>query len=327
MRIAFAITRAASVDETWTTVHLARAALERGDQVRFVEPWDFEIDAQGRVIARSHAFDEPASAERIAAALVNRRATRRYVDLERIDLMMLRAAPLDVSVLTFASLAKERGVSVVNDPDGLLRVSNKGWLASVPGVRMPAAVVTRSRASCHVFASAQAEGVVVKPARGSGGGRISFVAQSDAERLDEAFEVAREGSDGYVVVQRYLPEAEEGEKRLVWLDGVVIGGYLRRRAPGEFRHNLKRGGLAEPTEITADDRALGAQIAPYLARAGVRLAGLDVIGSHVIEVNALNPGGAYHVDRLTGSNLGAFIVDRLTHRAPEDGKPWAAPAQ
>jgi glutathione synthase len=327
VRIAFAITRASSVDETWTTVHLARAALERGDQVRFVEPWDFEIDAHGRVIARSHAFDEPTSADQIATALVNRRATRRYVDLERIDLLLLRAAPLDVSVLTFASLAKERGVSAVNDPDGLLRVSNKGWLASLPGVRTPPAVVTRSRASCHVFASSQPDGVVVKPARGSGGGRVSHVVQRDAESLDEAFEIAREGSDGYVVVQRYLREAERGEKRLVWLDGVVIGGYLRRRAPGEFRHNLKRGGLAEPTDITADDQALGAQIAPSLARAGVRLAGLDVIGSQLIEVNALNPGGAYHVDRLTGSKLGALIVDRLTRRSLEDGKPWAVPAQ
>jgi glutathione synthase len=313
VRLVFTISRASSVDESWTTVHLARLALVRGDQVRFVEPWDFEVDS-GRVIARAHAFDAPTDAEEIARALASRRAVRRYVDLERVDVMFLRAAPLDDAVLTFGSLAKERGVSVINDPAGLQLVSHKGWLAALPDVRTPPALVTRSRASCHVFHQAQPNGVVVKPARGSGGRQVSHVVSGDAEGLDTAFAVAREGGDGYVVVQRYLPTAEDGEKRLVWLDGAVIGGYLRRRAPGEFRHNLKRGGLAEPTAITSEDRSLGAQLAPHLLEAGIRLAGLDVIGGQLIEVNALNPGGAFHTDRLTGSRLGELILDRLTAR-------------
>lgn len=314
MRIVFAISRAASVDETWTTVHLARSALALGAQVRFVEPWDFEIDEDRRMIARAHAFDAPVPADQIAEQLASRSAVRRYVDLERVDVMLLRAAPFDDAVLTFGALAQEQGVRVVNDPSGLLRVSHKGWLATLRDVPTPPTVCTRSRASCHEFYHAQPDGVVVKPARGSGGRGVSFVEASDAEALDAAFEIGREGGDGYVVVQRYLPQADLGEKRLVWLDGAILGGYLRRRAPGEFRHNLKRGGLAEPTAITAEDRAIGAAIAPHLARAGVRLAGLDVIGGHVIEVNALNPGGAFHTDRLTGSRLAEIIVERLTHR-------------
>jgi glutathione synthase/RimK-type ligase-like ATP-grasp enzyme len=335
LRIVFAISRAASVDETWTTVHFAREALARGDRVRFVEPWDFEVGPDHRLIARAHALDEPTTADRIAQQLARRRAPRRYVDL---------------SVLTFAALARDRGVRVVNDPEGLMRVSHKGWLASLPGVRTPATVVTRSRASCHEFHQAQPDGVVVKPARGSGGRSVGRVAVGDAEALDAAFDAARVGSGsaqrepqspfresrlrdprasidgGDVVVQQYLPEAEAGEKRLVWLDGVVIGGYLRRRAAGEFRHNLKRGAVPEPTTIGAEERVLGSQIAPHLLRAGVRLAGLDVIGGYLIEVNALNPGGAFHVDRLTGSRLGATIIDRLTQPPLQEPLPWAVPA-
>ncbi len=327
MRLVFAISRAASVDETWTTVHLAREALGRGGQVRFVEPWDFEVDPSGRLIARAHAFDAPVSAETMATELVSRRAVRRYVDLDRVDLLLLRAAPLDLPVLTFASIAKERGVQVVNDPQGLLTVSHKGWLATLPGVRTPPSIVTRSRASVHVFHGRERGPVVVKPARGSGGRQISVVPPDAPQLLDEAFDGAREGGDGYVVVQRYLEEAEEGEKRLVWLDGRVVGGYLRRRAPGEFRHNLKRGGLAEPTEITSADRQLGAQLAPWLARSGVRLAGLDVIGEHVIEVNALNPGGAFHADRLNGTRLAASILDSLISSPQQGEPPWAIHAR
>ena len=222
---------------------------------------------------------------------------RRYVDLERLDLLLLRAAPLDVTLLTFAELVKTRGVAVYNDPAGLLSVSHKGWLASLPDVRTPPSIVTRSRASCHLFAQSQDAGVVVKPARGSGGRDVSFVLRGDAMALDLAFDQARIGGDGYVVVQAYLPEAEWGEKRLVWLDGEVLGGYLRRRAPGEFRHNLKRGGQPDIADITDEDYTLAAQVTPHLVNAGIRLAGLDVIGGYLIEVNALNPGGAFHADR------------------------------
>lgn len=326
MRIAFAITRAASVGSTWTTASLAQAALQRGCAVRFVEPWDYEVDLRGRLIARAHAFDQPLSAERLAHTLASRKATRRYVDLERIDLMLLRASPLDLAVLSFAQLVKDRGVRVVNDPGGLLRVSHKGWLASLPGVHIPETLVTRSRASTHLFASAQYDGVVVKPARGSGGRDVTRVEHGETAMLDVAFDCAREGGDGYVVVQRYLTEADGGEKRLMWLDGEVIGGYIRQRAPGEFRHNLKRGGVAEPTEITDADRAAVAPVTPFLVAAGVRLAGLDVIGDYLTEVNALNPGGAFHADRTSGTRLSERILDRLIQPPEPKRIEWALPA-
>jgi glutathione synthase len=167
-----------------------------------------------------------------------------------------------------------------------------------------------------MFYASQPFGVIVKPARGSGGRHVSRVPPFAGAMLDEAFDIARLATDGYVVVQAYVEDADLGEKRLVWLDGAIIGGYLRRRAPGEFRHNLKRGGQAEPTEITATDRQIGRALAPHLLDAGVRLAGLDVLGSTVIEVNALNPGGAFHADRLSGgTSVGEQVLDRLTSRA------------
>ncbi len=326
MRIAFAITRAAAIGSTWTTASLAQVALERGHTVRFVEPWDYEVDVRGRLIARSHAFDRPTSAERLSHELTSRKATRRYVDLERVDLLLLRSSPLDLAVLSFAQFVKERGVRVVNDPGGLLRVSHKGWLASLPGVRIPETLVTRSRASTHLFASAQYDGVVVKPARGSGGRDVTRVEHGETASLDHAFDRAREGGDGYIVVQRYLTEADGGEKRLVWLDGEIIGGYLRQRAPGEFRHNLKRGATPLPTEITDADRAAAAPVSPHLVAAGVRLAGLDVIGDYLTEVNALNPGGAFHADRTSGTRLSERILDRLIQPPEPERITWALPA-
>jgi glutathione synthase len=330
LRIGIAITRAASIDATWTTVHLARAALDRGHSVRFIEPWDFEIDAARRIIARSHAFDPPtASAEAIAAALAERVAPRRFVDVERLDLLMLRAAPLDPAVLTFAAIAQDCGVRVVNDPAGALRVSHKSWLAAQKGAVTPATLVTRSAGAAHTFFQTQPTGVVVKPARGSGGRGVARVLAREADVLDAAFVDARDHGDGYVVLQAYLHEAEAGEKRVVWLDGEVIGGYLRRRAPNDFRHNLSRGGVAEPTEITPADHAAIASLSAPLLRAGIRLVGFDLIGGAITEVNALNPGGAFHADRLTAGRLGERIIAALEHPAPlaPDLSPTPVPSR
>jgi glutathione synthase len=332
MRIGIAITHAGSVDGTWTTVHLARVALQRGHSVRFVEPWDYEVDSRGQLVARAYAFDPPASvhplmsADEMAAALSHRTARRCFVDLGQLDLLLLRAAPLDAAVLTFAALAQDRGVRVVNDPNGVVRVSHKAWLATIPGVRTPPTLVTGSLGAAQVFYSEQRDGVIVKPARGSGGRGVSWVPPRRHDQLDEAFEAARVRGDGYVVVQGYLPEAEEGEKRIVWLDGAVLGGYLRRRAPGDFRHNLKRGGVAEAVDITEQDRKGIAPIGPALLQAGIRIAGIDLIGGYVTEVNALNPGGAFHTDRLAGTHLAETIIARLEDPGPrQETDAWALP--
>jgi len=325
VRIGFAITRAASVESSWTTIGLASAALRRGWEVRFIEPWDFEVDPEGRLLARCHAFSSPVEPEPMAEALASRQASRRFVNLPQLDLLLLRAAPLSTRILTFASLAQERGVRVVNDPAGLLRVTHKAWLAAQTGVSSPPTLVTRSRAALALFHESQPDGIIVKPARGSGGRGVSHLQPDQADALDEAFDNAKKIGDGYVVAQQYLSAAKHGEKRLLWLDGKVIGGYLRRRAPGEFRHNLKQGGLPTTTSITQTDQTLASSISPSLLAAGIRFAGLDVIGEHLIEVNALNPGGAFHADRLHGTNLAETIMGQLAQALPQR-TTWAHPA-
>lgn len=327
MRIGIAITRAANVEATWTTAHIACAALSAGHSVRFIEPWDYEVDSGSRVVARSHAFDPPGpDRETLCELLLQRRARRRYVELGRLDALLLRTNPLDIVVMTFASIAQAAGVTVLNDPAGVLRTSHKAWLASLADVPRPRTMVSRSRAALHAFAADLEGGAVVKPARASGGKAIHFVPPGDSRLLWSAMEEVQRVGDGYLVVQEYLAEAEAGEKRLVWLDGLLLGGYLRRRAPGEFRHNLKRGGRPEACTLTAQDHLLVEALTPHLRGSGIWLAGLDVIGGKVVEVNTLNPGGLHLIQEYSDEDLSAPVIRWLEAHATRAPVPAPAPA-
>jgi glutathione synthase len=313
MRLVIAISRTSTLEAYYTTVHVAFEALQAGHPVRIVEPWDFEIDAAGRLVTRAHALDAaPDDREALVELLANRRALRRYVELTSADTMLLRVNPLDPAVLAFAQLAQLAGVVVHNDPTTLMLTGHKGYLATLEGVPKPTTLVTRSRSTARLFAQGQPHGVIIKPARASGGRGVSLVRQYRQERaFDGAFDAARRLGDGYVVVQEYLPGAADGEKRLVWLDGEVIGGYLRSRAPGDFRHNLARGGNPQACAISTLDYDIVSSISPFLLRDGVWLAGLDVIDGRIVEVNTLNPGGVHYGDVLNGTQMAARIVRQL----------------
>lgn len=324
MRLGIAITRARNVEPTWTTAHIAVKALELGHAVRFIEPWDFEVDPEGRVVARAHAFEEsedgPVDRDRLCQMLADRTARRRFVELAGLDALLVRINPLDTAVLTFAAAAKAAGVIVLNDPTWLTWTSHKEFLAGLADVRRPATLVTRSRATIHAFYEGQPSGVVVKPARSSGGKGIARIQRGRPDALDRALDAARGIGDGYLVVQEYLAEAEAGETRLVWLDGEILGSYVRQRAPGEFRHNLKRGGLPEPHEPGPEDHRLIETLTPHLRRCGVWLAGIDVIGGRVLEINTLNPGGLHLIQEFSGRDLSRPIVDALQARVDNAGR-------
>lgn len=317
MRIGVIVSNAAAAAPTHTTVHLIAAALAMGHAVDVFEPWDFEITPAGAVHGRAHRLPAglpPAGArDGVVATLHARSHLRRGVPLDTLDLLLLRANPYQDAILTFALLAQAAGVRVVNEPRGLPRTSHKAYVATLAGVPRPRTLVTRSRASAFAFCAASPEGIIVKPARSCGGRGVSLLrGPRRASRLDAALGRASAASgDRYTIVQAYLPEAILGERRLLWLDGVLLGGYLRQRAPGDFRHNLQVGGQPLPCTIGADDVALCDTLTPHLRRDGVRFAGIDVIGGLVVEVNTLNPGGAHYTEQYTGAPIAPRIIAAL----------------
>lgn len=299
LTFAIALQRSARLSATWTTVHLAWAALAQGHRLWFFSPEDAEISRRGILRMRVGELDAPVQdREVLTSRLMAGELRARHVDLLRADLMLLRLNPLSPTAMVVALMAREAGMPVVNDPVGLGLTRSKAWLATLPDVPHPLTFVSRAEGAAALFQVELDRDVVVKPSMGSGGRGVALVRRRDRAGLITAMRAAGEASEGPVIIQEYLPQAEEGEKRLVWIDGELVGAYLRRRAEGEFRHNLRLGGQPEPASIEASDLDLARCLRPHLERNGIRIAGLDVIGGLVVEVNCLNPGGVHYSSQL-----------------------------
>jgi len=311
MRIAIAVSSLTKVQPTWTTAIIAQELVSAGYELYIFEPSNFEIEPSGRLVARGISLSETASGwgERginpssISEAMNNRSTRRCFIQMKTLDALILRCNPIGHGLLAFAQRVAMSGVVVVNDPRNLSLVTHKSFLSTISELPTPRELISRDSTACHYFFQDKKAGVVVKPARGSGGVGVSFVKPGDNIGLEKAVDLVLGIGDGFAVVQEYLKDASRGEKRLFFIGGHLVGAYLRERPPGDFRHNLKIGGVALGCVLDDSDKQIEAVLSPHLIRAGIWLAGVDVIGQTVIEINTLNPGGLHHINDKTDGGV------------------------
>ncbi len=126
-----------------------------------------------------------------------------------------------------------------------------------------------------------------------------------------------------VIVQRYVPEVRQGDKRIILVDGEPAGAVDRVPADGEARANFHAGGRAEKTTLTARDTEICAPIGPALRDRGLVFVGIDVIGDYLTEINVTSPTGIQEINRLDGTKIEAQIWDAIErrHRETRDIRP------
>ena len=117
------------------------------------------------------------------------------------------------------------------------------------------------------------------------------------------------------MVQPFLDEVADGDKRIVLIDGEFAGAINRKPGAGEFRSNLAVGGSAEPTTLTAREEEICAAMGPELKARGLVFVGIDVIGGHwLTEINVTSPTGIVAIDRFDGADTGGAIWDAIEAR-------------
>jgi len=212
--------------------------------------------------------------------------------------------PVDERYLHTTYLLDLAGTRVVNRPDGIRAVHEKLIALRFPSL-CPATHVGTSVAALREFV-ARTGTAIVKPVDGFAGLDVWMV--HDDHAATSLLESATRGGRRQVIAQEYLPAVAHGNKRLFLLDGEIVGAVLRRPDASDFRI----GPPVAIASIDAADEAIAAALRPILVQHGLTIAGADVIGGRLIEVNVTCPGGMHKTDALLGTNLSQSIVQHLT---------------
>ena len=244
---------------------------------------------------------------------IEARTPHRLADFDIV--LMRKDPPVDVNYLHATwILDHARGKTLlVNDPRGLRELNEHLAVLQFPELTPPT-IVTRSADRLRAFQAEQGGAIVVKPVDGYGGLGI-FVVKDGDMNASSILETSTAAGTRWTLAQRYLPDAVNGDKRIILVDGEPVGAVLRVPASAEARGNLHVGGTAVKTELDARDKEIIATVAPMLRAHGQILVGLDVIGGMLTEVNITSPTGVRHASRLDERNVAAPIMDRFAELA------------
>jgi glutathione synthase len=275
----------------------------RGHDVFYYTPDNLSL-RDGKVIARGHSLtveDKPGDHYRLAHF--------REEDLSRFDVVHLRQdPPFDMAYITTTHLLERihPNTLVVNDPAAVRNAPEKVFVLDFLDL-MPPTLVTRSADAIRAFRD-QHKDIVIKPLYGNGGAAVFHIAEGDTN-LNSLIELLGLTFREPIMVQRYVPQVRQGDKRIILVDGDIAGAINRVPSADETRSNLHVGGRAEPARLTARDREICARLAPELKRRGLIFVGIDVIGDYLTEINVTSPTGIRQVAQFGGPDIAALIWD------------------
>jgi glutathione synthase len=292
-----------------STFVIALEAQRRGHRLFYYQPKQLAL-RHDRLIA--HGWD--LTLERRKGAHFHLGAPR-VVELADFDVVLLRQdPPFDLAYITSTHLLEHvpPRVLVVNDPIQVRNAPEKLLITHFPAL-MPPTLITSQRAEIEAFRAEHAD-IIVKPLFGCGGSGVFHLKPGD-ENLSSILElfatlIPREP----LMIQRYLPEIRNGDKRIILVEGEPVGAVSRMPQSGEARANFHSGGQPALTRLTERERAICAAIGPTLRERGLLFCGIDVIGDYLTEINVTSPTGLQQINRLDGVCLEALVVDAIEAR-------------
>lgn len=278
--------------------------------------WHYDVTTLAYNEGRITAWAKPLTVRRVKGDHFTWTGELRRIDLATdIDVILMRQdPPFHLGYISAALLLDRlRGQTlVVNDPRQVINAPEKMFVLDYAQF-MPPTLVTRQLDDVRAFQQRHGA-VVVKPLHGNGGKAI-FRVDAEGTNMSALFEVFNQTWPEPHMVQPFLPEVAEGDKRIVLVDGVYAGAINRRPGEGEFRSNLAQGGSAEATTLTAREQEICEAMGPELKRRGLVFVGIDVIGGKwLTEINVTSPTGIVAIDAFNGTDTGALIWDAIEER-------------
>ena len=293
-----------------STFAIMLAAQARGHSLYHYRPDDLTWRG-GRLYAQARAV----TVQRVTGDHFRFGETVR-LDLGRdVDMVWMRQdPPFDLNYITATHLLERIAgeTLVMNDPAAVRNAPEKLYVLDFARF-MPPTMITRSLAETRAFLAEHGE-IVVKPLYGNAGSAV-FRIGADGSNLGALVELFGEMWVEPFMVQAFLKDVAQGDKRIVLVDGAVAGAINRIPGKGEFRSNLAAGGSAARTELTPQEEEICAALGPDLRRRGLLFVGIDVIGGQwLTEINVTSPTGIVAMDAFNGTDTGAMIWDAVERR-------------
>ena len=279
-----------------TTFALMLAAQARGWDIYYIRPQDLGA-REDAVWAQIHQVEvRPDPEDKVTFG------DSAYAPLHGLDCIWMRKdPPFDTTYLYEANLlelAQRKGCLVINEPRGLRAANEKLYSLHFPELT-PATVVTSEAKRILEFMADQDNRCVIKPLSGHGGEGV-FVLEEGDRNLNALIEMSTSHGSVPVMCQEYLPEARQGDKRIILLDGQPLGAILRVPRDEEHRSNIHVGGVVEKTTLSQREQHICDVVGPRLVEDGLTFVGIDVIGERLTEVNVTSPTGIQEMSRLDG---------------------------
>ncbi len=306
MKVAFQMDPIGAVDiKADTSFRLAEEAQARDHSLFFYTP-DHLAFQEGRVTARGQDL----TVQRVEGDHATLGPVQE-VNLADFDVVWLRQdPPFDMHYITTTHLLDRlKGQTlVVNDPFWVRNYPEKLLVLDFPDLTPPT-TIARDLDTIRAFKAKHGD-IILKPLYGNGGAGV-FRLDANDRNLSSLHELFTGFSREPLIVQKFLPDVSNGDKRVLLVDGEAIGAINRVPAAGETRSNMHVGGRPEKIGLSARDREICAAIGPLLRDKGQILVGIDVIGDYLTEINVTSPTGIQELERFDGINAAAMIWEAI----------------
>jgi len=234
-------------------------------------------------------------------------------ELDFFDLILMRKEPpYDLNYHYATMLLEKTKAKVINSPHGLRTANEKLVILNFPSV-IPKTLVTREEKRILDFIDKYGK-CVIKPIHLFGGQDVAILEKNN-KNIRKKINKIINNEKNYAIIQEFIEEVYDGDKRIFLLNGEPLGGIIRVPKKGDFRANMVIGGTPKKYAINNNDKKIIETIKPYLIEHGLALVGIDIIKDKLIEINVTCPTGLVPIKKLDKKNITKDIVDYLVKEA------------
>ena len=283
--------------ESDSSLILAKEAQNRGYKIFIYEPKDLFL--------KDNLLFANASTLKIfkKKKYIFRQGKKKIINLSKINVLLIRQdPPFNINYITATYLLEhlDSKTLIINNPKSIRDAPEKLHVTYFKNLT-PATLISQNEIEIKKFIKKH-KNLIVKPLYEKGGKGI-FKINSNDKNINKKIQNILKKEKLPIVVQKYIPQIKEGDKRVILLDGNPVGIMKRVPAKNELRANLSRGGTAERTTLTTRDKFIYKKLKPWLKKEGIFFAGIDIIGNYLTEINVTSPTGIVEINQLENTQL------------------------